>query len=304
MTVKIIEKIVYFMLDLHIHTRYSADAQGEPADYIARACKIGLSGISITEHQNISSTRQASQLAREAGLNYISGVEFCAPYKQGGFQTDLHILVYGFDTEDEYIQKYLQSVRRQEDEYIGILFDGLKKLNVDITRNRVFDAIAKYGWSRQEADSIYIRRLMRELGYARDKPESSRLEQSAIAAEGYDEMSQYPDMDFLFEQMRLARTVCVLAHPFYYTSSLSVIETCIDELVRRYGISGIELWHPSNPKENRGWLTEIANRYSLITTGGSDAHRVEQLGAEGVSEDLFLKKGLFYNVCITNDKIR
>ncbi len=275
------------MLDLHIHTQYSADAQGEPGDYVARAREMGLSGISLTEHQNVLSTKQGAELAGQAGLKFVVGAEFNAPYQRGNFQTDLHILVYGFDVDNMHMSKYLSAVREQEKKYIDVLFDGLKKLNVDITRQRVFDAIAEYSWSRkEEADTIYIRRLMRQLGYAKDKPESSQLERAAILAAGYDGLSQYPDMKFLFEQMRLAKGFCVLAHPCYYTSSTEIIETLIEELVKKYDISGIEVWHPSNPKESRDWLMKIANRYSLFCTGGSDAHNVDQLGTEGVSEEI------------------
>ncbi len=83
-----------------------------------------------------------------------------------------------------------------------------------------------------------------------------------------------------------AKALCVLAHPCYYTSFAEIIETLVEELVKNYNISGIEVWHPSNPKESRDWLTKIANRYSLFCTGGSDAHNVEQIGAEGASEEV------------------
>ncbi len=276
----------FILLDLHVHTRYSADGQGTPEDYISRASEIGLSGISFTEHQNVSSSREGIRLAERFGLCYVVGAEFCVPYVRDDFLTDLHILVYGFDLDDIYVRKYLSAVREQEKKYIDALLAGLRKLGVDITRERVLKAVEEYGWSRKEVDSIYIRRLMRQLGYAKDKSESSRLERQSVSAAGFEGLSQYPDREILFESMNRAGAVCVLAHPCYYTDSKEMIEDIVSELIDVGGICGIEVFHPSNPVSTRDWLVDVAERYSLFITGGSDAHRVEQLGAERVEEDV------------------
>ena len=48
------------------------------------------------------------------------------------------------------------------------------------------------------------------------------------------------------------------------------------ELIERYAkeglLAGIEVWHPRNGTESRQRLLEIAKKYDLLTTGGSDFH--------------------------------
>ena len=50
-------------VDLHMHTRYSKDCLSEPADVVARARRVGLDRIAITDHDEIEGAFEARRLA-------------------------------------------------------------------------------------------------------------------------------------------------------------------------------------------------------------------------------------------------
>ncbi|WP_455392855.1 CehA/McbA family metallohydrolase [[Eubacterium] cellulosolvens] len=75
-------------LDLHVHTKYSADGSVEPGDYIKQARKIGLNGFAITDHNEVKGAARTFKLAKgNKDLIIIRGIEVSS--------SEGHILGYG-----------------------------------------------------------------------------------------------------------------------------------------------------------------------------------------------------------------
>ncbi len=72
-------------LDLHIHSRYSEDAQGSPKEIIKILMKKGLDGMAVTDHNNIKGGLEALKVAPKDFI-VIPGVEIST--------SDGHILAY------------------------------------------------------------------------------------------------------------------------------------------------------------------------------------------------------------------
>ena len=98
---------------------------------------------------------------------------------------------------------------------------------------------------------------------------------------------EYPDVNFVIDLIHTARGVAVMAHPAQYDN----IEL-LEELAKKGKIDGVEIGHYSADESYRKALGEIADRYGLIRTGGSDFHGLynsvpTHLGSETTSaEDL------------------
>lgn len=74
--------------DLHMHSRHSFDSTLDVGEMLARARRVGLDGVAITDHDSIEGSREARSIA-PPGLVVIPGVEF---------STDAgHILAYFVD---------------------------------------------------------------------------------------------------------------------------------------------------------------------------------------------------------------
>jgi predicted metal-dependent phosphoesterase TrpH len=62
-------------IDLHVHTAYSIDATGTPAEVLAGARKAGLDGIAITDHESYEKAEIFLKLAPVYGLLVFAGAE-------------------------------------------------------------------------------------------------------------------------------------------------------------------------------------------------------------------------------------
>ena len=75
-------------LDLHVHTKYSADGSVEPKDYIKQARKIGLNGFAITDHNEVKGAAKTYELAKNnKNIIILHGMEISS--------AEGHILAYG-----------------------------------------------------------------------------------------------------------------------------------------------------------------------------------------------------------------
>jgi predicted metal-dependent phosphoesterase TrpH len=102
-----------FTVDLHLHTnRGSSDSNLSPQQLIDRAREIGIGAVCITEHDNMWDLHEVGELAREAGVVVLRGMEVT---------TDIgHIGVFGLDRYVGGIYK-LKELRRIADAAGGAL---------------------------------------------------------------------------------------------------------------------------------------------------------------------------------------
>jgi predicted metal-dependent phosphoesterase TrpH len=103
----------YFSIDLHLHTnRGSSDSNLSPQDLIARAREIGIGAVCITEHDNMWEPHEITELASEAGVCFLRGMEVT---------TDMgHVGVFGLERYVGGIYK-LAELRRVSDDVGGLL---------------------------------------------------------------------------------------------------------------------------------------------------------------------------------------
>ena len=71
---------------------------------------------------------------------------------------------------------------------------------------------------------------------------------------------------FVIELIIKAGGIPVIAHP-----SLLETDNLIPELISE-GVMGIEAWYPTHSKSQVEKYLEIAKKYKLVPTGGSDSH--------------------------------
>ena len=50
-------------LDLHVHSKYSDDGMGTPREIIKSIQKLGLDGVSITDHNTVAGSLKALKIA-------------------------------------------------------------------------------------------------------------------------------------------------------------------------------------------------------------------------------------------------
>lgn len=81
------------------------------------------------------------------------------------------------------------------------------------------------------------------------------------------ESVDYPDVGFVLDLIHSAGGLAVMAHPRYYDSF-----DLLEELCEKGKLDGVEVWHHTLKEGDEDRLLSIAQKYNLITTGGSDFH--------------------------------
>jgi predicted metal-dependent phosphoesterase TrpH len=103
----------YFTIDLHLHTsRGSSDSNVSPQQVVERAREIGISAVCVTEHDHIWDMQEVKDLAAEAGVVLLRGMEVTTEIG--------HVGAFGLDRYVGGIYK-LKELRRVADDCGGLL---------------------------------------------------------------------------------------------------------------------------------------------------------------------------------------
>ena len=106
--------------DLHIHSMYS-DGTLTPSEIVSIARARNAELISVCDHNETRGTIQTAELARAAGLKYVSGVEIDAIHRGA----DIHILCYGADLAHPELRARIRRARERLDGMSDALLDRL-----------------------------------------------------------------------------------------------------------------------------------------------------------------------------------
>ena len=90
-------------IDLHLHSTQS-DGSCSPTQVVQRAAELGLSAISLTDHDSVAGVQEAQNIGRDIGIEVIPGIELSA--QEAGI--DIHILGYFIDLTNSDLLAYLQ----------------------------------------------------------------------------------------------------------------------------------------------------------------------------------------------------
>ena len=127
------------MIDLHTHSYYS-DGVYSPSDLVKKANQIGITILSLCDHNGIDGLDEFFSAANDLGLKAISGVEIYTCYKK----KHLHILGHNFDIEDKALNKALKKLQKKHIPQVKQTIKALQADKWEITEKDVFDTPAVY----------------------------------------------------------------------------------------------------------------------------------------------------------------
>ncbi len=240
--------------DLHLHTHFS-DGTYTPEELVARAREQGLSAIALTDHDTVEGCPRAGQACLDAGIEFIPGTELTADYKG----TELHILGYFLDMENGLLLREISKCQATRQDRIREMVLRLNQHRVPLRAERVF-AIANC----QSPGRPHVARALVEDGYCANMDEAFErfLKRSRPAWVPKRRISVADAIDLIHQAAGLA----VMAHP-----GLNRTDDLIPAVVKA-GLDGIECFHTKHSTATAERYLEIADRYKLLVTGGSDCH--------------------------------
>ncbi|MDO8568933.1 MAG: PHP domain-containing protein [Dehalococcoidales bacterium] len=246
-------------IDLHVHSTAS-DGRFSPEEVVRKAAGLGLTILALADHDSVDGIVPAINAARAfPQLTFIPGVEISTDIAEG----EVHVLGYFIDCTDP---EFKSALYRFRDSRLGRaqgMIEKLKGLGVFIEWERVKEIAGPGSVGRP-----HIAQAMLEKGYI-----SSLKEAFAryIGRNGpaYVEREKVTPAEAV---AMIARTkgLPVLAHPF----TAGNLDTLIPEL-KAAGLVGMEAYYGQYKVEEVLCLVSLAEKYGLITTGGSDYHGLD-----------------------------
>lgn len=242
------------LIDLHFHSNAS-DGLGSPRDAVVRASRRGAAWIALTDHDTFDGLREAGDHASELGIAWLSGVEFSV-WAAG---EPVHLLAYGFDPEDEALAEYtagfrLDRVRRAEE-----ILDRLARRDIRIDRDELATHVGSGVFTRPHVADALVRS-----GVVADRDEAF----DRFLGDGRPCHVGLPMRDAA-EAIALVHSaggITSLAHPGDWTAHRTLVA------LARVGLDAVEAWHPSHDGRLQSYYLDLADRWSLVATGGTDDH--------------------------------
>lgn len=251
-------------IDLHIHSTAS-DGSFSPAEILSAVQKINLGAFSITDHDTIDGNKDVINSGIPSSISFLSGVEISSfppePFSSSG---SFHILGYGIDIEDEPLNQSLLKFQQARNNRNPKIISKLNDLGIDISMEEVV-AIAGDGLIGRP----HIARLLIEKGYTTTVKEAFN---KYLAKGGAAFVDKYRiNCENAITLIRNAGGLPVLAHPI--TLGMDFLQT--EELLKKmvdFGLFGIEAIYTTHSPDRTKKYWQMADKLSLLVTGGSDFH--------------------------------
>jgi hypothetical protein len=262
--------------DLHCHTTLSDGSLGIE-EIISQAQKTNIECISITDHDTMASFSRADVLGARHGVKILHGVELSAWDKSRGAK--VHILCYAPKKPDRLEGLCLKSCEIRKACSKEMIDKVIQKYPITL------ENVLRYTTGSKSIFKQHIMSALIDYGYALEfygelDSELFNPKNGSCYVE-----REYPDVNFVLDLIHTAKGVAVMAHPAQY-DNISLLE----ELAEKGKIDGVEIGHYSADENYRKALADIAERYNLIVTGGSDFHGLyncvpTHLGSESTTQD-------------------
>ncbi|MCQ4086013.1 PHP domain-containing protein [Saccharibacillus sp. JS10] len=243
----------------------ASDGMNTPTELVRIALERGLAGIALTDHDTVAGVQEAAKQAASVGLDLIPGIEISIRFQH----TDIHMLGYFVNVEDEKFLERLSGLRGIRDQRNDMILSRLRELGIQITLEEVKERSGRPIKPGESVGRPHMADLLVSKGYAVDLRDAfdKYLAEGAAAYVSLTRISPSEAADWIRE----AGGVPVLAHPGLYGD---------DQVVRAVIESakpiGIEVSHPDHDTEAVERYGKLAEEYRLLTTAGSDYHGVRQ----------------------------
>ena len=269
--------------DLHMHSVFS-DGSFTVDELIDRARENGLAGIAITDHDSLSQLSEVRQRARAHGFPVLAGLEASCWNPASGRK--VHVLCYGLEATpagDGPLERILADTLRARTANTLWQAWTITRANVDFKGRQITvdDVIITAGRST----GVYKQHVMQALtALPYLDPEYQRCYKHLFKNGGIAQYDiSYPDARDVVRAMREQGGHPVLAHPGQLDSW-----DIVPDLVKA-GLEGIEAHHPDHDASDAAHAHELAEKFGLFVTGGSDFHgrygAPKDVGCCGITTD-------------------
>lgn len=246
-------------IDLHVHSTAS-DGTLTPSELVQEAVSQKISAIALTDHDSVSGIEEALEAGKKYNVEVVPGVELSTEYKD----TEIHVVGLFIDWHNESLLRQLHAFRDNRDNRNLKMIDRLREEGFSITAEAIYE---------RSPDAVIARPHI-----ARYLVDTNQVKDMQTVFDKYigDGCKCYVDRMKItpmqaVELIHEAGGTAILAHPCLYKMKRKEIEVMVQEMIAA-GLDGIEAVYSCNQGSDEKDYKEMAARYGLLVSGGSDFH--------------------------------
>jgi predicted metal-dependent phosphoesterase TrpH len=243
--------------DLHIHT-IASDGRWTPEQVVVEVQTRGIGLFAVADHDTVASVRPAEELARDARLAFLRGVEVSSLLDGHLF----HILAYGYDLDNPAFRVLLKENKAKLD---GVSEDTLHLLiaaghEIDLDDYAAYENDpTRGGWK--------VLNFLIDRGFCTDLRDYSHN----LVAHLPTEWPAFPHPAEVIGIIREAGGVPIMAHPGISLRHAGVTDQTLRPFLE-FGIAGLECYSQYHDEDTIRFCVDWCTRRDLLITGGSDSH--------------------------------
>ncbi len=261
------------MIDIHTHTKHS-DGSTTTEELLREAEKIGLTHLSITDHNTIAAYTDLKEYSTRMLFKgkIITGVEITTTYKG----ETIEILGYNFDLNKmqellktnvlTFEEKQLKEFELIKNRYrkIGVTFDEENIIfnpKIESSRIAFVKEIKKY--PENNKFFLYEESLTTDSGFTRNEVYNPK---SPLYV---DESSLFPSLEKTIDMIHEANGLAFLAHTYAYSPNIAKE---LLNIIKNYDLDGLECFYTTFTEEQSKYLLSLCQERNMYISGGSDFH--------------------------------
>lgn len=273
-----------YPVDLQVHTAYS-DGTDTPQELVVKAALAGIRVLAVTDHDSVLGVAAAQACGRQAHVRILPAIEFSTASEHERDFLDINILGYAIDPTNPTLLEMLERVIESRVEQKIRQVERLQTYGLHVPVEEVLELAAGVP-GRPHIAQIALKHNPHQFSSLAD------VFQQYLASDA--ENSTYVRRRFslrveeAIELSHVAGGKAVLAHPGIYNRVRN-----LEDVLRRLaasGLDGLEVYYPYDSEIRRGdgciaGFAELAARFGLFATGGSDYHgarKCNRLGEAGL----------------------
>ncbi len=246
-------------IDLHVHSTAS-DGTLSPAELVQEAKKAGLAAIAVTDHDSVGGIREALDAGNVYGLEVVPGIELSTEYAD----TEIHVVGLFIDPDNHLLNEQIRAFVDNRDNRNLKIIEKLQAAGFSITAEEIY---------RRNPGSVIARPHIARYLVDTEQAKDVKTVFNKYIGDGcpcFVDRFKITPMRAV-ELIHAAGGTAVLAHPCLYKMSRETLIRMIEEMLIP-GLDGIEAVYSCNQGSDEKDYREIAEKYGLLLSGGSDFH--------------------------------
>jgi predicted metal-dependent phosphoesterase TrpH len=228
----------------------------EPAVLVDLAWRAGIRTMSVTDHDTVAALPEVESAAAASGIAFVPGIEITAVHDG----RDVHVLGYFIRRDDPTLEEFLERQRADRLRRVAAMADRLAEMGKTVDREALLT-------SRPAGKSLgrpLLAQALVKAGHVAD----ARQAFDQLIGEGKPAFisRRGPSPADVVRIINHAGGIASLAHPGLLKRD-DLIPGMIDA-----GLTAVEAFHSEHDTATTGRYLELADRYHILVSGGSDYH--------------------------------